>query len=152
LLSTGTTGLSACTGGIELRFGLTPDATEFAPAFNSNIFDGCLVWRKAPLSAARSFTIDVARLPRNIGLAHDFTKVKDYYPATRFGELVVRATGCDGEPVATFPLPDPATAPNRLSFSGKLPEGAMDGDLCMTFTALKSDPIYAVGGVQLGAR
>jgi hexosaminidase len=152
LLSTGTTGLSACTGGIELRFGLTPDATEFAPAFNSNIFDGCLVWRKAPLSAARSFTIDVARLPRNIGLAHDFTKVKDYYPATRFGELVVRATGCDGEPVATFPLPDPATAPNRLTFSGKLPEGAMDGDLCMTFTALKSDPIYAVGGVQLGAR
>ena len=31
LLSTGTNGLAACTGGIELRFGLTPDATEFAP-------------------------------------------------------------------------------------------------------------------------
>ena len=152
LLSTGTTGLSACTGGIELRFGLTPDAPAFAPAFNSNIFDGCLVWRGAPLSAARSFTIQVARLPRNIGLAHDFTKVKDYYPATRFGELVVRATGCDGAPVAIFPLPDPAAAPNLLSFSGKLPEGASDGDLCMTFTALKSGPIYAVGNVQLATR
>ena len=152
LLSTGSTGLSACTGGIELRFGLTPDAPGFAPAFNSNIFDGCLVWRKAPLSAARGFTIQVARLPRNIGLAHDFTKVKDYYPSTRFGELVVRATGCDSAPVATFPLPDPATAPNLLSFSGELPEGTDDGDLCMTFTALKSDPIYAVGNVQLGAR
>jgi hexosaminidase len=152
LLSTGTTGLSACTGGIELRFGLTPDAPGFAPAFNSNIFDGCLVWRKAPLSAARGFTIQVARLPRNLGLAHDFTKVKDYYPATRFGELVVRATGCNGTPVATFPLPDPTAAPNQLSFSGELPEGTTDGDLCMTFTALKSDPIYAVGNVQLGAR
>jgi hexosaminidase len=152
LLSMSTTGLSACTGGIELRFGLTPDAPGFAPAFNSNIFDGCLVWRRAPLSAARSFIVDVARLPRNVGLAHDFTKVKDYYPATRFGELVVRATGCDGAPVATFPLPDPTTAPNRLSFAGTLPEGTSDGDLCMTFTALKSDPIYSVGGVQLGAR
>lgn len=152
LLSTGTTGLSACTGGIELRFGLTPDAPNFAPAFNSNIFDGCLVWRKAPLSAARGFTIEVARLPRNIGLAHDFTKVKDYYPATRFGELVVRTTGCDGAPVATFPLPDPATSPNLLSFAGELPGGTGDGDLCMTFTAPKSDPIYAVGTVQLGAR
>ena len=152
LLSTGTTGLSACTGGIELRFGLTPDAPGFAPAFNSNIFDGCLVWRGAPLSAARGFTILVARLPRNIGLAHDFTKVKDYYPATRFGELVVRASGCDGAPVATFPLPDPATAPNLLSFSGKLPEGIKDGDLCMTFTAFNSDPIYSIGNVQLGVR
>jgi hexosaminidase len=152
LLSTGTTGLSACTGGIELRFGLTPDAPAFAPAFNSNIFDGCLVWRGAPLSAARGFTILAARLPRNIGLAHDFTKVKDYYPTTRFGELVVRASGCGGAPVATFPLPDPATAPNLLSFSGKLPEGIEDGDLCMTFTALKWDPIYSVGSVQLGVR
>lgn len=152
LLSTGTTGLSACTGGIELRFGLTPDAPNFAPAFNSNIFDGCLMWRKAPLSAARAFTIEVARLPRNIGLAHDFTKVKDYYPATHFGELIVRTTGCDGAPVATFPLPDPAASPNLFSFSGELPEGTGDGDLCMTFTALKSDPIYAVDKVQLGAR
>jgi hexosaminidase len=152
LLSTGTTALAACSGGIEMRFGLTPDAPGFAPAYNSNFFDGCLVWRKAPLSAARGFTIDVGRLPRNLGLAHDFSKVKDYYPATRFGELVVRATGCDGAPVATFPLPDPATSPNRLTFSGELPDGTEDGDLCMTFTALKSDPIYAVGSVQLGAR
>ena len=152
LLSTGTTALAACSGGIEMRFGLTPDAPGFAPAYNSNFFDGCLVWRGAPLSAARTFTIDVGRLPRNLGLAHDFTKVKDYYPATRFGELVVRATGCDGAPVATFPLPDPATSPNRLTFSGELPEGMRDGDFCMTFTALKSDPIYAVGSVQLGAR
>jgi hexosaminidase len=150
LLSTGTNGLSACSGGIELRFGLTPDAPGFAPAYNSNIFDSCLLWREAPLSAARSFTIHVARLPRNLGLAHDFTKVKSYFPATRFGELVVRAGGCDGAPLAAFPLPDPASAPNQLSFSGELPRGTPDGDLCMTFTAPSSGPIYAAGSVQLG--
>ena len=149
LLATGSTGLSACNGAIQLRFGVTPDAPGFAPAYDNNFFDACLVWRKAPLSVAREFTIDVARLPRNLGLAHDFTGVKAYYAATRFGELVVRAAGCSGVPVGTFPLPDPATAPNRLSFSGKLPEGSADGDLCMTFSAPTSGPIYAVGGVQL---
>ena len=106
--------------------------------------------RDAPLSAARGFTIDVARLPRNLGLAHDFAKVKAYFPATRFGELIVRAGGCDGPPVATFPLPDPATAPNRLRFSDELPKDTPDGNLCMTFTAPASGPLYSVGEVQLG--
>jgi hexosaminidase len=153
LLATGTTGLSACNGGaIQIRFGLTPDAPGFAPAYDSNFFDACMIWRSAPLSVARDFTIDVARLPRNLGLAHDFANGKAYYPATRFGELAVRSAGCKGPVVGTFPLPDPATAPNRFNFSGKLPDGTSDGDLCMTFTAPPTDLIYAVGGVRLSRR
>ena len=150
LLATDSTGLSACEGDtIQIRFGLTPDAPEWSPAYDNNFFNACLRWRDAPLSVARAFTIDVARLPRNLGLAHDFGNVKGYYPATRFGELVVRRASCKGAIAATFPLPDPATAPNRFSFSGKLPEGTPDGELCMTFTAPPSDPIYAIGHVQL---
>ena len=153
LLATGTTGLSACNGGnIQIRFGLTPDAPEFAPAYDTNFFDQCLVCGNAPLSAANGFTIDVARLPRNLGLAHDFANVKAYYPATRFGEFVVRSAGCKGPVVGTFALPDPATAPNRFSFSGKLPDATGDGELCMTFTAPPSDLIYTVGDVQLSPR
>jgi hexosaminidase len=153
LLATDSTGLSACNGGtIQIRFGLTPDAPGWSPAYDSNFFDACLVWHDAPLSAARAFTIDVARLLRNLGLPHDFANLKAYYPATRFGELVVRTAGCK-EPIAgTFPLPDPATAPNRFSFFGALPERTADGDLCMTFTAPASDPIYAVGAVRLSPR
>jgi len=149
LLRTDSITLSACTGGIELRLPLTPDATGFAPAFNSNIFDGCLVWRGAPLSVAKGYTVDVARLARNFGLAHDFIKVKAYYPATKFGELIVRTGGCDGPPIGTFPLPDPATASNRLRFSGTLPAGTPDGDFCMTFTAPVTQPLYAVEQVRL---
>ncbi|MEQ7874477.1 family 20 glycosylhydrolase [Sphingomonas sp. ASV193] len=141
--------LSACSGGIELRFGITPDAPGFAPAYDSNFKDLCLVWKAAPLSVASAFHVAVGRLPRNLGLAHDFDKLKAYYPATRFGELVVRAAGCAGPPIATFPLPDPASAPNQLSFDGALPAGQADGDLCMTFTAPVSGPIYAVGSVDL---
>jgi hexosaminidase len=111
-----------------------------------------MVWRSAPLSVARDFTIDVARLPRKLGLAHDFANVKAYYPATRFGEFVVRSAGCKGPVIGTFPLADPATAPNRFNFSGKVPDRTSDGDLCMTFTARPSDLIYAVGGVELTRR
>ena len=149
LLRTDSVTLSACSGGIELRLPLTPDATAFGPAFNSNIFDGCLAWRGAPLSVAKAYRVDVGRLARNFGLAHAFTRLKTYYPATTFGELVVRGGGCDGPPIGTFPLPDPATAPNRLRFTGNLPAGTTDGDLCMTFTAPLSGPLYAVEQVSL---
>jgi hexosaminidase len=149
LLRTDSVTLAACTGGIELRLPLTPDATGFSPAYNSNIFDGCLTWRGAPLSVAKGYSIEVARLPRNVGLAHAFAKVKAYYPATTFGELVVRTGGCDGPAIGTFPLPDPATASNRMRFAGKLPGGTPDGDLCMTFTAPISQPLYAVEQVSL---
>jgi hexosaminidase len=149
LLRTDSITLSACSGGIELRLPLTPDATGFAPAYNSNIYDGCLMWRGAPLSVAKAYSVDVARLARNYGLAHAFTRVKPYYPATRFGEMIVRSGGCDGKPVGTFPLPDPATAPNRQHYGGTLPAGTPDGDLCMTFTAPISGPLYAVEQVRL---
>ena len=149
MLRTDSVTLAACTGGIELRLPITPDATDFAPAYNSNIYDDCMTWRSAPLSVAKAYQVDVARLARNYGLAHAFTRVKAYYPATRFGELVVRTGGCEGTVIGTFPLPDPATAPNRLRFGGNLAAGTPDGDLCLTFTAPLSGPIYAVGQVML---
>jgi hexosaminidase len=141
--------LAACSGGIELRFPITPDATGFAPAYNSNIYDACMVWRGAPLSVAKGYEVAVARRARNYGLAHAFTRVKAYYPATRFGELLVRAGGCDGPLIGTFALPDPATAPNRLRFGGALPANTSDGDLCMTFTAPIAGPLYAIEQVTL---
>ena len=50
------------------------------------------------------------------------------------------------EPIvlATFPLPDPAAAPARFSFSGTLPAMAGDEDICFQFTAPLAGPYYAV--------
>ena len=139
---------------IGLRIPLSTEATANAPTFNLNIFDTCTVYPAAPLSLATGFTVEVARPPRNFGLAHDFSKVRQRYNVTPHGELVLTA-GCpvpDGpkRPVlATFPLPDPATAPNRFRFTGRLPAGLADGDMCMQFTAPTSDPLYAVERLQL---
>ncbi|HWU14891.1 MAG TPA: beta-hexosaminidase, partial [Caulobacter sp.] len=139
-------------GALGLRAPLTSEAQADAPAFNVNLFDTCAMYPAAPLDLAGGFEVKVARVPRHYGLAGDTDKVRWHYNATRFGELVVRAGGCEGPVVATFPLPDPATADNRLKFQGALPLGTGDSDLCLLFTAPLSGPFYAVEALTLTPR
>jgi hexosaminidase len=153
LLTRSNTELTACPkGALGLRVPLTSEAQADAPAFNVNLFDTCAMYPAAPLDLAGGFEVKVARVPRHYGLAADTDKVRWHYNATRFGELVVRAGGCEGTVVATFPLPDPATADNRLKFQGALPSGTGDSDLCLLFTAPLSGPFYAVEALALTPR
>lgn len=153
LLTRSNTELTACPkGALGLRVPLTSEAQADAPAFNVNLFDTCAMYPAAPLDLAGGFEVKVARVPRHYGLAGDTDKVRWHYNATRFGELVVRAGGCEGSVVATFPLPDPATAGNRLKFQGALPPGPGDSDLCLLFTAPLSGPFYTVEALALTPR
>ncbi|MGN6375880.1 MAG: beta-N-acetylhexosaminidase [Sphingomonas sp.] len=162
LLTRSSSEMAACPKeSLFLRLPLTPDATANAQAYNTNVFDTCSVYPAAPLDVAKGFTVDVARLARNFGLAHDSKQLRWHYNVTPYGELEV-LVGCPAEgdekdgdkaakPVvaATFPLPDPATSPQRFSFTGTLPPGTGDADLCFLFTSPLGDPLYAVGSVRL---
>ena len=153
LLTRTSTELTACPkGALGLRVPLTSEATADAPAFNVNLFDTCALYPAAPLDLAGGFEVKVVRLPRHYGLAGDTDKVRWHYNATRFGELVVRTGSCDGPVAATFALPDPATADNRLKFQASLSPGAGDADLCLLFTAPLSGPFYAVEALTLTPR
>ena len=153
LLTRGSSDMIACPKGkLGLRVPLTADQDGAAPVFNVNIFDSCTQYPAAPLDVAGGFTVEVVRLARNYGLAHEATALRAHFAVTPFGELVIRAGGCDGAVVASFPLPDPATAPQRLRFSGVLPKADGDRDLCLLFTAPLSDPFYTVERMQLTAR
>ncbi|MHA6720735.1 beta-N-acetylhexosaminidase [Sphingomonas sp. RS6] len=139
---------------LMLRVPLNPDATT-GPAFSVNIFNTCSIYPQAPMDLATGFTVDVARLPRNWALAHDYGAVQRTYSVTPYGELVVTAR-CQSKDKATppvaiaaFPLPDPATAPQQFRFTGTLPKLAGDEDLCFQFTSPISDPFYAVDRVVL---
>lgn len=153
LLTRTTSEMTGCPGGsLWLRVPLTTDATTNGPAYNLNIYDPCSVYPAAPMDVATGFTLDVARIPRPYGLAHEIVKLRHHYNVTPHGELMVTA-GCPvaGDdkaakpvPIATFPLPDPATAPARFRFTGSLPKLAGDHDLCFQFTSPASDPLYAV--------
>jgi hexosaminidase len=153
LLTAGASDLAACPkGALGLRVPLVSGQPGDAPAFNVNIFDTCTQWIGAPVGEAKGFTIDVARLPRHYGLAHEESALRAHYAVTAHGELVVRAGGCEGAVVATFPLPDPKTAPNRMRFSGAINGQTGDADLCFQFTSPLSDPFYAVEQVKLEDR
>ncbi len=150
LLTATASDLVACPkGALGLRVPVTPEATRWGPVYDVNLFDTCTVYPAAPLDQATRFTIDVQRLPRHYGLAHDFDKVRDHYAVTRHGELVVRAGGCDGRLIGSFPLPDPATTPDRMRFAGALPKVAGDADVCLLFTAPTAGPFYAVETMTL---
>lgn len=150
LLTAGASDLAACPkGALGLRVPLAGGQTTTAPAFNVNIFDTCTQWLDAPLSAARTATFEVARLPRHYGLAHEASALREHYAVTAHGELVVRRGGCEGTVVGTFPLPDPQTAPNRMRFAAPVDPADGDGALCMQFTSPLSDPFYAIERVVL---
>ncbi|WP_448662952.1 beta-N-acetylhexosaminidase [Sphingomonas sp. CJ20] len=155
LLTRTTSELAPCPEGkpLMLRIPLNADATANGPAFNVNIFNTCSIYKAAPLDIATGFTVDVARLPRNWALAHDYGAVRQHYNVTAHGELIVtaRCTTPAAKPivVASFPLPDPATAPQQFRLNGTLPQLAGDEDLCFTFTSPLSDPFYAVERVTL---
>lgn len=159
LLTRTSSDMAACPrGALGLRVPLTPGDTANAPAYNVNLFDTCTAYPAAPLDVAKSFTVDVARLARHYGLAHETKALRQHYAVTTHGELVVTAgcaatTKADSETkpvvVATFPLPDPASAPNRFSFKGSLPAMTGDKDLCFQFTSSLLDPFYTVEKVTL---
>lgn len=145
--------LVACPkGALGLRVPLVSGQSEDAPAFNVNIFDTCTQWANAPLGEAKAVTIAVARLPRHYGLAHEESALRAHYAVTAHGELVVRAGGCEGAVVGTFPLPDPKSAPNRMTFNTPIADQKGDANLCFQFTSPLSDPFYAVETVTLEDR
>ena len=164
LLTRSSAELLRCQSGLNLRVALTPDATTNGPAYTVNLFDPCTVFPAAPTDLAGGYTIEVARLARHYGLAHQHDKVQRPYNVTPHGELLV-LVGCRAgredaadavapKPVVagTFPLPDPATAPQRMTFTGTLPDMGGDTDICLRFTAPASDPLYAIERVQLSER
>ncbi|PZT95603.1 MULTISPECIES: beta-N-acetylhexosaminidase [Sphingomonas] len=150
LRATGTADMVACPkGALGLRVPLVSGQSGDAPAYNVNIFDTCTQAQKMPLDVAQAFTVTVARLPRHYGLAHDYKALREHFAVTEHGELVMRTGGCDGTIAATFPLPDPDTAPNRFSFTGTFAKQPGDADVCLQFTSPLSDPFYTVDTLQL---
>ena len=150
LLTRDSAALSACPHqAMGLRVPLTPDATTTAPVFNVDLFDTCWIYPKTRLDGIAAIAISAVRLPRNYGLAHDIDKVISHPRTTPFGELVVRAGGCDGPIAATFSLPDPKAGGDvHLSLKSDL---ALIGEqpLCLLFTAPIDGPLYAIDRVRL---
>jgi len=143
-------------GDLGLRLPLTPDSPAAAPVYDMDVFHSCYVYPKAFVTGARAFSFDIARLPRNYGLANNYTteeardQVKAYPARTPFGELVIYQDRCEtGPELARAALPDPASSDNRQSL--EIPIAPLEGEhnLCFIFTASTEGPWYVIGSAKV---
>jgi len=143
-------------GDLGLRLPLTPDSPAAAPVYDMDVLHSCYVYPKAFVTGARALSFDIARLPRNYGLANNYTteeardQVKSYPARTPFGELVIYQDRCEtGPELARAALPDPASSDNRQSL--KIPIAPLEGEhnLCFIFTASTEGPWYVIGSAQV---
>jgi hexosaminidase len=151
LLTRSSNQLQTCPGeNLGLRLPLTPDSPAVAPVFNVNLLNSCYIYPKAPLTDVTALRFDIARLPRNFGLANRKNQLKSYAPRTPFGELVVYRDRCEAGPeVARVALAEPAKSDNRQTLSVPLASTGNEHDLCFIFTGAANGPLYAIDKVEL---
>jgi len=137
-------------GGFGLRMPLTADSPAAAPVYNSDIFHNCFVYPKASLDGVASVELQVAKLPRHYGLAHEAHKVKSYKKKSAFGDLVLYLDNCDsGKELTRVPLSDPKQGAIQESLVVSLPETTGVHNLCFIFAAPLSGPFYGVDSIEL---
>lgn len=118
--------------------------------FLVDIMNPCWIWRDADLSGVARIEVSVGQVPFNFQLGADRDKIELAAPQSAAGELLVRANGCDGEPIAVLPLADAALTEGLRILSQELtdpPEGK--ADLCFRFTASGLDPMWVIDWVGL---
>lgn len=141
--------LRAC-GDFGLRMPLTPNSPATSPVYDVDLFYSCYIYPDALLDTVTSLEVDIGRLARNYGLAHEKDKVKSYPSQTAFGELVVYSERCEtGAELARVALPEPAKSDNRQKLRIPLANPSGEQDLCFIFTAPTDGPLYAIDSVKL---
>jgi hexosaminidase len=137
-------------GGLGLRMPLLPDLGAMDTAvYDVDLFHSCWLYPKAPLDGIARIHVDMARLARNYGLAHEQSKVVSYPAKTANGELEIHQDTCAGALLASLPLPPGSALGERFSLDGDLPASSGEHDLCLRVTAPIDGPLYGLGKVQL---
>jgi hexosaminidase len=155
LLTRSSNQLRACPGdNLGLRLPLTPDSPAVAPVFNVNLLNSCYIHPEALLTGVRTLRVNIARLPRNFGLANRKNQVKSYPARTPFGELVIYQDRCEASAeIARVALAEPLKSASRQSLeipiSPRAASGRGEHDLCFIFTGPASGPLYAIHEVRL---
>ncbi len=129
--------LSVCPDAGRLLLRLEDDgpADGERAIFNVTIFYPCWQWNGADLDGIAALDVRLGRIPYYFQLAHDEPH-RSFEPATApHGELLVNAGGCDGERLATVPLPAEPGADGFVDLEVALPVGSGGRqDLCIRAT------------------
>jgi hexosaminidase len=143
--------LAMCTGALMLRLEDDGPLEGERAIFNADIFSPCWEWKQADLAGIAAIEVRAGRIPYYFQLAHD-EKNRRFRPAKgRHGELEVRA-GCEGETLASVPLPRDPGADGFATLRAPLPARDAPEDLCLYFTGDTRPTMWTLDRVRLVPR
>jgi len=142
--------LTLCTRKLTLNL-QAPLLGQQGERYLVDIMHPCWIYPEADLSRSRELRVAVTRLPFNFQLGADAAKIVLEQPTTPAGELLVRANGCAGTPIAVLPLARAAASAGVTVISAKLPALGGRDDLCLSFTQSKLDPMWVVGWAEVAS-
>ncbi|MBB3226725.1 hexosaminidase [Luteibacter sp. Sphag1AF] len=137
--------LATCTDKLVLRIESPEPLSGPRPVYRVDIMNTCWTWKAAALDGKTAVDVRIDRLPFNYQLWKDAAGIVDRKTATRNGELEIRKDTCDGERLATLPLPKEGAT----TLHGKLAPVSGTHDLCLFFTGKPEQTIRVLGDVQL---
>lgn len=148
LLSRSDEQLKMCSNSLMLRLEDDGPADGARAIFNVDIFDPCWQWNGADLDGIASIQVRAGRIPYFFQLAHDESHRKFKPAKAAYGELEIHA-GCDGELLASVPLPAQPDADGFVMLDAKLAGAAGKQDLCLFFTGGTRPTMWALDNVRL---
>lgn len=143
------TDLKTCESGLVIKLEDDDPAQGPRTSFVVDIMNPCWVYKDANLSGVTGFEANIGQLPFNFRLGNYSKQVALPTPETETGELQVRLDSCEGELLASMPVPSSNPTLGIHKISG--PIRAIDGvhDLCLRFAGNNMDPYWAIDRVNL---
>lgn len=118
--------------------------------FNVTIFYPCWQWNGADLDDVASIKVRAGTIPYYFQLAHDESHRRFEPARSAHGELDIHADGCDGERVASVPLPAAPEVDGFVELTAELPPGLSGRhDLCLRFTGDTRPRSWVLDQVEL---
>lgn len=143
--------LKMCSNSLMLRLEDDGPADGERAIYNVDIFNPCWRWDGADLDGIAAVRVRAGRIPYFFQLAHDEPHRKFKPAKSAHGELEIRA-GCDGETLASVPLPAQPDNDGFLSLDAKLVGANGKRDLCFYFTGDTRPTMWAIDRVTLVPR
>ncbi|WP_368563407.1 family 20 glycosylhydrolase [Pseudoxanthomonas sp. UTMC 1351] len=144
--------LQMCSSGLMLRLEDDGPADGERAIFNVDIFNPCWLWSGADLTDIASIKVRAGRMPYYFQLHKDEANRKFRAPKSAHGELEIHA-GCDGELLASVPLPAEPDSSGFVDLKADLPADLTGRrDLCITFTGDTRPTMWVLDRVTLQPR
>lgn len=140
--------LKMCTQSLMLRLEDDGPLEGERAIFNADIFNPCWLWESAPVQDVARIEVRAGQLPYYFQLAHDESHRKFQPARSAHGELDISA-GCEGERLASVPLPAKPDPDGFITLSAELPRQTKSTDLCLRFTGDTRPTLWVLDRVTL---